>query len=121
MEFVSASGHVFYLNHLISAVITFLGGWVFFHYMRDRKFDKCKHLFVSGLLTFIFFHLCYWFKLWMWWSPIVALTIGFVKEVIDKFNKKKGLFDWKDIVADFVGIAMISLIYLFSFVFHKGG
>ena len=116
LEFNSASGHIFYLNHLISFFITCLSGFIFFYLLNKKKRDKAIHLFVSGLITYLLFHFCYLVNIWMWWSPIIVLIIGIGKEVVDLFNKKKQLFDFKDIVADLVGILTVSLIYLFSFV-----
>lgn len=119
LEFESASGHVFYLNHLISCIITFFGGWIFFHFMKKKKHDKAAHLAISAIITFLLFNLFWLIKIWMWWSPITVLLIGIGKEVIDRINKKKRLFDLKDILADIAGIIPVSLIYLFSFVLYE--
>ena len=48
-------------------------------------------------------------------APAATMFIGFVKEVIDRINPKKRLFDWMDIVADLIGLGSVTLIYIFSF------
>ena len=116
MDFLSESGHTFYLGHFISAIVTFFGGWVFFYYMKKKKRDKALHLAVSAAITYVLFHFCYLTKIWMWWAPFAALLIGVIKEFIDLLNKKKQLFDLEDLLADAVGVITVSLIYLFSFV-----
>ena len=115
MQIESASGHVFYLNHLISFVITFLGGWLFFYYLKNKMKDKILHFVISGFLTFICFHICYFLNFLMIYSPVFVLCIGIIKEFVDKFNKKKKLFDFYDLIANVSGISVVSLVYLFSF------
>ena len=46
---------------------------------------------------------------------MVVGVIGVVKEFMDLFNKAKRRFDGLDLLADLSGIALPSLVYLFSF------
>jgi len=117
LQFESASGHVFYLNHLISAFFTFCGGWAFFYFLRKNMRDKAIHLAVCAAITFGCLHLFSFIDViaW-WWAPIVAIVVGIAKEFFDL--KKKGLFDFVDIVADFIGIVTVTLIYICSFLLY---
>ncbi len=60
--------------------------------------DKLKHIVVSAII-------CVALNLFMpWWvAALVTLCIGVGKEVYDKVSGK-GCAEWKDLVADLVGI-----------------
>lgn len=112
LQFKAASGHVFYLDNLIAFVcITSCLGYMGVMWGKKQN-DKLLHCSISAgltiLLTLIFSKLG-----WLWFiAPAIVLAIGFGKEVIDRFNKKKLLFDWMDIVADTIGVASVAITYL---------
>jgi len=118
LEFQQDSGHVLYVNHMISFVITCAYAIYPFRMLYLKKIDKFLHTIISLGIVFVLFHLFALIKILddFWWvCPAVAMLIGFGKEVIDKLNKKKQLFDWEDILADFLGVVAITLVYIFSF------
>lgn len=65
--------------------------------------DKLLHISVSMVLTLELrrFLPC-------WQAVLIVLTIGIAKEVYDKISGK-GTPEWKDIIADIVGIALGSI------------
>lgn len=67
--------------------------------------DKIAHFFGCAFLTLAFGH---FFNMMI--AAAVVLTIGIIKEVID------GVFDWKDLLADALGIAAATIIQLLSLV-----
>jgi hypothetical protein len=60
--------------------------------------DKLKHIVVSAIIA-VALNL---FLLW-WWAGLITLAIGVSKEVYDKVSGK-GHSEWKDLLADLVGI-----------------
>lgn len=59
--------------------------------------DKIYHFAVSAILLVIFALL-----LDVEWSLLIVLALGILKELFDRYYKKKR-FDWKDLFADAVG------------------
>lgn len=72
-----------------------------------ENFDKCLHFIVCMLLTMVF-------SLFvpMWVAGITVLIIGIGKEIYDYADY--GKFDWKDLIADIIGIGVILLFYYFN-------
>lgn len=60
--------------------------------------DKYKHIVVSAIITTIFNLFIIW-----WVAGLITLIIGIGKEVYDKVSGK-GCAEWKDLLADIVGI-----------------
>lgn len=60
--------------------------------------DKLKHIVVSAIITVILNLFLSW-----WVAGVITLAIGVGKEVYDKVSKK-GYAEWKDLLADLVGI-----------------
>lgn len=60
--------------------------------------DKLKHIVVSAIIAVAL-------KLFLpWWvAGLITLGVGIGKEVYDKVSKK-GCAEWKDLLADLVGI-----------------
>lgn len=118
LQWKAESGHVLYLNHLFAfAAVMVFGTWVCWR-INKREYDKVIHAAVCGAITLggiLVFNLMDW----GWWiAPIVAMVIGFGKEIADRLNKKKQLFDWKDILADLYGAGVVTLFYLFAKVLY---
>ena len=82
-----------------------------------KNFDKFLHFIVSFILTVVIALLVKHFNedtssvMCGLFAAIVALCVGFGKEVIDKFTG--GIFDWKDIIADAVGCAVAFIFTIF--------
>lgn len=62
--------------------------------------DKLKHIVVSAIIM-----VALSLVLPKWVAAIITLTIGIGKEVYDKVSKK-GWAEWKDLVADLIGIVI---------------
>ena len=60
--------------------------------------DKLKHIVVSAIIM-----VALSLVLPKWVAAIITLTIGIGKEVYDKVSKK-GWAEWKDLVADCIGV-----------------
>ena len=60
--------------------------------------DKLKHIVVSSIIAKALLFFLPW-----WWAGVITLVIGVGKELYDKVSKK-GHAEWKDLVADLVGI-----------------
>jgi hypothetical protein len=60
--------------------------------------DKLKHIVVSAIIM-----VALSLVLPKWIAAIITLSIGIGKEVYDKVSKK-GCAEWKDLVADCIGI-----------------
>lgn len=60
--------------------------------------DKLKHIVVSAIIAKALLFFLPW-----WVAGVITLSIGVGKEVYDKVSKK-GHAEWKDLVADLVGI-----------------
>lgn len=116
LSFEMPGDYTFFLGHLISFLI--MGSYLTWFTMQigtGRK-DKALHAGISSGLVIILLIL-FNFIAWPWWlSPVIVMAVGFGKEIVDRMNKKKQLFDWMDIVADLVGVGSVALLYLFSFV-----
>jgi len=115
MQTVDAAGYTWYWNHLVSFGV-FVGLLYYLAYsLAKKKSDKVKHAALSAGICFVLLHLM-WIVKGPWWvAPVATLAVGFIKEVIDRVNPKKKLFDWMDIVADLIGLGSVTLIYIFSF------
>jgi hypothetical protein len=70
---------------------------------------------VSAGLTFFFICIFSWIHIAWWISPIIVFIIGLGKEVYDYFHPKTHTCDIKDLLADCVGIATVSIVYFLSF------
>ena len=118
LQFKADSGHVFYLNHLISFICVMLFGMYLSFKVNKKEWDKVLHCGISFGTTIL---LLFLFNIlgWAWWiSPVLVLGAGFTKEVIDRINKKKQLFDWHDIVADLLGVAAPAVTYWLSVILY---
>lgn len=60
--------------------------------------DKYKHIVVSAIMAVALNLFLPW-----WVAALITLVIGIGKEVYDKVSKK-GCAEWKDLLADLVGI-----------------
>lgn len=60
--------------------------------------DKYKHIVVSAIITVVLNLILPW-----WAAGLVTLSIGVGKEVYDKVSGK-GCAEWKDLLADVIGI-----------------
>ena len=60
--------------------------------------DKLKHIVVSAIIM-----VALSLVLPKWVAAIITFSIGICKEVYDKVSKK-GSVEWKDLVADCIGI-----------------
>lgn len=60
--------------------------------------DKYKHIVVSAIITVVLNLILSW-----WVAGLVTLSIGVGKEVYDKVSGK-GCAEWKDLLADVIGI-----------------
>lgn len=120
-EIQMESGHIFYYGHLISFIALAAAMW-YASYIRLTHRDKYLHILVSSTLTIIFFTLLWALKIINMWyiAPVCTLIIGIAKEIKDKLDKKKQLFDWKDIRADLIGVAWVTIGYIFSVLPHIG-
>ncbi|MBQ0140643.1 MAG: hypothetical protein KBT36_15270, partial [Kurthia sp.] len=72
--------------------------------MINKHIDKVAHLFVSYFLLTVFSLI-----LPLWGAIILAFLFGLGKEIRDEI-KHKG-FDYKDLIADLIGI-IIGVIYV---------
>jgi hypothetical protein len=93
----------------------------FFLYIKKKEMDKVKHYAISALFTLVLLNLIHIadFKLPWWVAPLAVFILGVLKEVVDKINPKKRLFDTKDILADSLGIMLVTSVYIFSFLLIK--
>jgi hypothetical protein len=120
LQYQLADGSIFYLNHLISFV--FIIGYVvlLFKLFYGGQVDKVKHSGVCAGIMFVILNvlgLIHMLSLW-WVAPVITLAIGIGKEFVDLLNPKKHLFDWYDILADTSGIAIITIVYICSFLLY---
>ena len=119
LQYVDNGGYTWYFNHLLSFIISC--GFLFYliRCLKIKKKDKILHAVMSAGIVFVLLHLLWFFK-WSWWiAPAAAMVVGFGKEIADKLNPKKKLFDWMDIVADLIGMGSVTLVYIFSFLLSK--
>ena len=65
-------------------------------------YDKKLHFFVCFLITFLLYPLI------GWWSIGTAIATGVGKELYDW--RDYGLFSWADILADFLGVVVATVI-----------
>lgn len=70
-----------------------------------ENIDKVLHAIVSMVITILLS-----IFLPLWFSALLTLMLGVVKECIDKYYGER--YDWWDILADVVGIGMVVLICL---------
>ena len=114
LSFQTGDGYTFFLGHVFSFVgITAYLYYLGFQFAR-KKVDKCLHAGISSLLTAALLTLFHFIG-WPWWlSPVIVMVVGVGKEIADRLNKKKRLFDWMDIIADAMGTGSVALLYLFS-------
>jgi len=113
-----ANGSTFFLNNLVS-IVTF-GVFVFYFciMINRKKYDKALHVFISTAATILLIWILGLFTYW-WIAPCVVFLAGVGKEIADKLNPKKKLFDWWDLLADLIGVGWVTVFYLFSFVLWK--
>lgn len=114
LQWETATKHVFYLNNLLAFLTICLYGFWIGRRVVHKHYDKIIHALscsaIAVVLLFIFNAIeCPW-----WIAPIIAMFIGFIKEIIDLLNKNKRFFDWKDILADLIGTGAITLFYVFG-------
>ena len=81
--------------------------------------DKFLHVAVSAGLTLLFIWLLSFIHIAWWFAPIITLLIGISKEIYDYFHPKTHTCDIKDLMADALGIASVTIFYLCSFVLYK--
>ena len=67
--------------------------------------DKIAHFSVSGLLVFVFGKF-----LPFWAASILVLVLGIAKEIYDA--KMGGKIDFKDLLADLLGVALATIVIL---------
>ena len=72
--------------------------------------EKIVHFLLSTIFTLLVFYVCYYYKVWLWWSPVVMLMINLIFILIQQTETEKNQF--KNIIADIVGIFVASLIVL---------
>lgn len=48
----------------------------------------------------------------IWIAALVTLAVGFIKELVWDMWLKKGTAEWRDIIADVVGILLVVLIVI---------
>ena len=89
------------MNQLIKKIAISISKWI------GENFDKCLHFVVCLLLTMVLSML-----IPVWAAGVTVLIIGIGKEVYDYFDY--GKFDWKDLLADIIGIGVILLFYYFN-------
>ena len=122
LEFACDDGSVWYINHLIGWLMgtVLLTTFCWYTLTTPKQVDKIKHLLVSAGTTSM--------GLWAWnefnvgpgwWLvPTVVLGAGFGKEIADYINPEKKLFDWKDILADSIGVICVTGIYVAYYAFN---
>ena len=89
------------MKQLIKKILTSIGEWI------GDNFDKCLHFIVCLSLTTVFSTL-----ISVWAAGVTVLIIGIGKELYDYADY--GKFDWKDLLADVIGIGYILLFYYFN-------
>lgn len=67
--------------------------------------DKIAHFSVSGLLVFVFGKFVP-----IWAASILVLILGISKEIYDA--KMGGKIDFKDLLADLLGVAVATIVIL---------
>jgi len=119
LEFKDAAGYVWYFNHLISFIVLSVSFiWACKQSLTGKK-DKFLHYIISAGLTLLLIMLFNFVHFHWWISPIFVALVGIGKEIYDKLHPKKHTCDIKDLIADFIGIASVSIFYLCSFVLYK--
>jgi hypothetical protein len=120
LEYKLADGSIFMLDNLISLLVT-IGAMYYICYREANQKDKAAHAALSALIvlsTLILLHLAD-LKAYWWTAPVVGTIFGIGKEIWDKINPKKRLFDWRDVGADMVGVVWITTVYFLSFYIHS--
>ena len=116
LEFNMDDGSVWLVGNLISLAITAAALYCLYYLIYKQK-DKALHMAVSAVGTFLFLSvvcLAGYGQRWWWTAPVLAMILGFGKEIWDKLNPKKKKFDWMDILADAVGVVWVSAVYFIS-------
>lgn len=72
--------------------------WKRIRRLRSMTIDKYKHIVVSAIIAVALNLFLPW-----WVAALITLAIGVGKEVYDKVSGK-GCAEWKDLLADLVGI-----------------
>ena len=116
LEYKLADGSIFLLGNLFTLVAT-VGALYYICYKIPTQIDKAEHASLSAAIVIVSLVILtlagvksYW-----WVAPLIGLAAGFGKEIWDKLNPKKKLFDWKDILADVIGVSWITVVYFMSF------
>ena len=78
--------------------------------------DQMKHAIVSFGLTGLFLIPTAWFGNFVFVAPVIALGFGVYKEIDDRGTTG---FDWTDILADVVGIALAMILFFISIFFRS--
>jgi hypothetical protein len=116
-----SDGSVLLIGHFISFLIC--ASYLIFicmFMMKKILLDKVVHACICSVITFSMLNLLYLIDNDHWSiSIIVAMAVGIGKEFVDLINKKKQKFDIFDIVADFVGTAVVISVYIFSFLLQN--
>jgi hypothetical protein len=108
------------LDNLISLLVA-IGAMYYICYREANQKDKAAHAALSALTVLgalILLHMAD-LKAYWWMAPVVGILMGFGKEIWDKINPKKRLFDWRDIGADMIGVVWITTVYFLSFYIHS--
>lgn len=117
MEFVTNSGYVIEVGNILISIAMAVCGLIFLNYLRNRQFDKCRHVIISALLTLVLIHVFLFLKVptFTLYASLIAFVIGFIKELYDLIDGRRKFFDFGDLFANAIGIFSISLPYYFSF------
>ena len=71
--------------------------------------DKIAHFALSAFLCLA---ICRFLPIWI--AVVAAVVVGVGKEIYD--SKTGGKFDWKDVIADLLGVISATVIQLLSLV-----
>lgn len=111
LTFESASGHVFYLNNAIAAIVLLFYLILLAQEFHKPQKDKGLHSLISAILTGFLLIIFHYLKISWWISPIITFIIGIGKEIMDLLNPKNKKFDFGDLFADFTGVGVVSIVY----------
>lgn len=119
LEFTFDNGYTLYLDNLFTFICFFTAMGYLCWTLNSKQFDKALHFTISAAMTFALLTLFHYTH-WAWWiAPMIVLLIGVLKETYDRIFKAKHLFDLWDLLADTIGVAGVTLPFIFSFLFYK--